>query len=377
MLKEIVNIILSSQRSIREGALFCENIIVDKKTKDCIEFLAEKNIVENTDYENEIGETVNLELSLARLNGIGYYLDTNSLILKNKYYYPSKLFYVADLQKFSDELHVIFYNNYLAVLGLMNSIRVISKHTYTDVDVKSSIIFREDKSLIIPLIYTDEEIYKLSQNDFDCIKIVMDVFNDSNSEKKILFINEIIDFLTPVSESLRFKTLLEDISEYTDKCHNSYQYYLRDFSYNKMKLELDSKALDFTQKVQAVINDSQTKLIAIPTAFVLVFSAFDFNDLKSVKDIISIISLFIFAIIIQIFLANQNSSLNFTKANILSYKETFSNNNIEKFNDRFKLVNIELEKQRNRLNFVAIVLWLIPLSLLVIWLFMIVANPKE
>jgi hypothetical protein len=370
MLKEIVDVILTSHRTIGEGVLFCNDLVIDEKVTKCIEFLDDKGIIENDDFENKPGNTINLELSLPRLNGVGYYQDKSSFLIKNKYEYPAELFYIADLDRFSDELDVIFYSRYRSVVDLINSIKLISRHSYTDIDIDYSLIFRDDKSLIVSLIYTINQIQNLSKNDMDGIASVVTVYNEADSEKKFLFINELIDFLAPVSESLRFKVLLENISEFVDKCNSAYQYYLRDFSYNKLRLELDSKVLEFTQKIQAVINDSQTKLVAIPTAFILVFAAFDFNDLVSVKDGVAIASLFIFAIIIQIFLANQYSSLNFTKANISAYKDTFTNHLI-KIEDKFLLIDIELDKQRKRLCAVAFLLWSIPISLLLIWLGMI------
>ncbi|WDF54343.1 hypothetical protein [Mucilaginibacter sp. KACC 22063] len=235
-------------------------------------------------------------------------------------------------------------------------------------------ITSDDKALLLPLTYGVPQLNELTSKDVGQLVSIISVFEDAGTEKKLLFINELISYLTPMSESVRFDTLLRTISDFTDKCHDAYQYYLRDFSYNKLKIELDSKALEFTQKIQGVINDSQTKLVTIPTAFVLVFAAFDFKDLNSVKNFIAIISLFIFALLIQIFLNNQYSSLNFTAANIDSYKETFSKSNILKFAEKFTLVDNELQKQKSRLCLITWLLWLIPSSLLLLWIFLSMSH---
>jgi hypothetical protein len=375
MLRSIVQVILKARTSTHDGALFCNDVLIDDDAKKCIEFLDEKNIVENSNYQNKLGENVTLELSLAGLTGIGYYHKTDDLIRKNKYAYPPDLFYVAELNKFSDELGIGFYTNFEIVLNLMNAINQVAKHCYTDVDVNYALIISDDKALLLPLTYGVTQINELSDIDIDHIQSIITVFEDANTEKKLLFINELIDYLSPVTESVRFDTLLRTISDFTDKCNNAYQYYLRDFSYNKLKIELDSKALEFTQKIQSVINDSQTKLVTIPTAFVLVFATFDYTDLNSAKNIVSIISLFIFAVLIQIFLNNQYSSLNFTAANVAAYKETFSQNNIEKFAEKFTLVDEELQKQKNRLCLITCLLWLIPSGLLVLWIFLSLSHP--
>jgi hypothetical protein len=114
--------------------------------------------------------------------------------------------------------------------------------------------------------------------------------------------------------------------------------------------------------------------VTIPTAFVLVFAAFDYADLTSVKNIISIISLFIFAVLIQVFLNNQYSSLNFTAANVAAYKETFTQSNIDKFTEKFALVDDELEKQRGRLCLITWLLWAIPVGLLLTWIVLLINH---
>ncbi len=374
MLNEIVSVLSKAQSLERDGTLFCTGIIIDAQTKACIDFLDQQNIIENSDYENEVGETVKLELSVVRLAVVGYYYKTDNLIRKNKYLYPNSLFYVAELKYFSDEPNIEFYTSYKAIVNFIDAINGISKHNYMDVDINYALISNDDKALLLPLTYGVSNIDELSEN-ISHIQLITNVFVDTSTEKQLLFVNEMIDYLLPVAESERFNILLRTIRDFTDKCNNAYQYYLRDFSYNKLKIELDSKALEFTQKIQGVINDSQNKLVTIPTAFVLVFIAFDYNDLNSVKNITAIISLFIFAVLIQIFLNNQYSSLNFTEANIAAYKETFSQSNIEKFREKFSLVDDELKKQKSRLCLVTWILWLIPVSLFFIWLILCLKHP--
>ncbi|MGF7079605.1 hypothetical protein [Mucilaginibacter sp. UYCu711] len=369
MLKDVVHIILSANNYHEtDGTLFCHGVPVDDETSTAIQFLEVKDIIENTDYENRVGATIKLELSIARLNGIGYYQNADSLILKNKYNYPATLFYVAGVDRFSDEPDVKFYSKYKIIIDFINAIKTISRHNYTDVDMDYALIFRDDKALLLPFTYGSNQVEHISAGGLKGLQAIIDVFSDSGTEKQLLFINEMIDYLSPAAEVVRFTTLLRNVSDFVDKCNNAYQYYLRDFSYNKLKIELDSKALEFTQKIQSVINDSQNKLVTIPTAFVLVFATFDFKDPDSIKNIVSIISLFIFAVLIQIFLNNQFSSLNFTEANISAYKETFSQSNIEKFKEKFALVDNELSKQKNRLILVIGILWLIPIVLLILWL---------
>jgi len=368
MLWKIVDIISTSDSRIQEGTLFCDNYIVTDNA--IIEYLESINAFENIPTKKQVGDKINLELSLAHLNTIGYFEDCETFIIKNRYSLQLDLYYIDEIKCYSSESND-FFTKYNLIINLINSIKKVAKHTYTDLNIDNSIIFREDKSIFLHFLFDASDIELIKTSESDSINSIIRVFNEDNTEKQLLFINELIDFLNPKDENSRFKFLLSQFGTLYDKCNNAYQFYLRDYSYNKLKIELDSKALDYTQRIQSVINDSQTKLIAIPTAFVLVFVAFDFNDLFAVKNIASILSLFIFAILIQLFLNNQKSTLSFIWENILSYKETFSSNSIETISSKFTLVEKELKKQKNRLRMVEFLLWSIPIVLTSLWLFLI------
>jgi hypothetical protein len=303
MLKELVNIFLNNKTNIGDGALFVYEVLLTDQTNKCIVFLEDNKITEDITTS---GNFVNLELSLIRLNSIGYYEDIDAYLVKNKYRESQGLVYIKTINKFNDEDGDLFFLKYKTIIAFINAVKNVAKYCFQETDVEIALIFRDDKSLTVQFIYFSSDILNLSKNDISCMEIVTQTFIDTNSEKKLLFINELIDAHIGISEVHRFRTMLTNISDFADKCINSYQYYLRDFSYNKLKIELDSKVLEFTQKIQSVINDSQTKLVTIPTAFVLVVATFDFNEIYSIKNIVTIISLFIFAIIIQIFLNNQS-----------------------------------------------------------------------
>lgn len=368
MLQRIVDILKSSTYRIDQGTLFCSSYTI--KDLECVEYLEEKNAFENILNSKKIGSVIDLELSLAHLNSLGFYEDCETFILKNKFNFPIDLFYIEELNCFSSQSNE-FIQKYTSVITLITAIKKIAKHTYINTDVENSIIFREDQSTFLPFIYNSSDIKLININNVNILNSISDVFGETNTEKELMFINQLIELLNPKEENSRFKFLLSHIAELYDKCNSAYQFYLRDFSYNKLKIELDSKALDYTQKIQSVINESQTKLIAIPTAFVLVFVAFDFADLFAIKNIATMLSLGVFSLLIQLFLDNQKSTLNFIKDNIDSYKETFNGNNIENISSKFSLVGIELKKQRNRLSIVEVILWIIPASLFCLWLFLI------
>ncbi|GMO66171.1 MAG: hypothetical protein Nk1A_3690 [Endomicrobiia bacterium] len=359
MLQRIVQIINSSTQVIEDGTLFCNNYII--ADCDCLKYLENKNILESNISTTQIGNTVNLELSLAELNSIGYYEDVITFVLKNKYTMPNGNYYIEEIKCYNTDCNE-FLNRYSNVISLINSIKNIAKHNYLDVDTDISIIFSEDKALLLSFIYNAADIQQISQ---DNIKNIVEIFSNGNSKEQLIFINELIDFLTSENENNRFKFLLSHIAEFADRANNAYQYYIRNFSYNKLKTELDNAALEYSKKIQSVINDAQTKLIAIPAANVLAVSNMSFANLIDIKNIVLIISLFVFAVLINIFIKNQKSALKFTTHNINIYKQTFKfMDNIVK--ESFEIVDNELRKQKRRLIIIQCINWGIPILLLII-----------
>jgi hypothetical protein len=339
---------------------------------ECIKFLNTQQCV-NAFYQNgniivyddlSIGDTINIELSLLHLSSIGYYENTETFINKNPYYPPSQLYYIRNIDCFSSDNNTII-NSYSNVILLIDVIKQNAKHCYSETEVDFSLIFREDKALLLPFIYEALDIQQISNDDIGNLKIVIEIFEKGDSKEKLIFINELIDFLTIQNEDERFKFLLSHIAEFIDRANNAYQYYIRNFSYNTLKTELDNAALEYAKKIQSVINDAQTKLIAIPTAFVLATANMDFSTILSSKNIGILCSLFVFAWLIELFIRNQKSALKFIESNIQSYKSTFTNQN-DLVAKSFSIVDAEKKKQKRRLTVIQCITWGTPILLLIL-----------
>src|SRR5690606_12479013 len=242
------------------------------------------------------------------------------------------------------------------------------------------LLIKENRSLVIPINYDVQILNNLKLNRELVLDLTRGLGETKESEKKNLFLNELIDFLVNVEEKDRFQFLLKGLNLFLDKANQSYEYYLRDFSYNKLKVEIDSKLLDFSQKLQAVINDSQNKLVAIPAGFVLVLTALDFKNILSLKNLVTLAGLFIFVLFLKIFINNQKSALRFIKSNIQSYKKTFDDRPKINISEIFKPLEKEYTAQKKRLLLIELLLWLIPVASVVIvgaiicntmWIYMI------
>ena len=359
MLDKIVEICIASPSTKIEGSLLlCQYTIADIQF---VQKLSDGSYIENTFTDNiKEGDKIELEFALPRLTAIGFYKDWSTFVKQNYYKYPHNDCYSFENKSFlkNDEE---FQKKYKAIIGLTESILLISKHSYEEEEKYNAIILREDATLFLPLVYKFEDIKELEDTTIVQITEVTKLFSDDKiADKKSIFINTLLDQLLKEKEEKRFSILIKQFANYYEKAILSYNFFLKDFSFNKLKLEIDTKALDFNQKLQGVINDSQGKLIAIPTAFVLVLTTFNFEKVD-LKNWAILVSTLIFTFFIQIFLQNQKSSLRFIKENIEYYKLTFTEDLI-KISDSFSHLESEYKNQKRRIDLLQFLLWLVPIS---------------
>lgn len=374
MLTQIVDILTKSNITISDDSLSVDNYkILDESSiislENCIEQIYDNkgNIIGLSDIQKK--QNVRIVFSLYRLNQTGYYETSDVFVRKNKIISPSS-YYIQNIG-FQNSEH-IFIKKYHALINFIQSIGDLAKYKEESPDITTCVIICEQKALILPIIYSGEDVVNI---DFPIeeMNYATELFKKNNSEEKLLFINELMEFLSNVTEENRFVYLLQNFNEYYSKSIDSFQYYIRNFSYNKLKSELDNAILDYSKKIQSVINDAQSKLIAIPAAFVLAAANIEFDNILSIKNIAILISLYIFALLIGIFLNNQSSVLNMIDINIQSYKGSFwGNGNVVK--NAFILVDKELIKQKNRLFITQFINWGIPALLTLLYIVIFIAN---
>jgi hypothetical protein len=366
MLKKIVSIVNTSNPKVGVSTLCC------KYTIDDITFyqtLVDNNIIENLTTETpKVGDELVLEFSLLKLKTLGFYNTIDLFISNNRYEIPSEEIYINESKQYLTK--TIFYLNYTAIVNLINELQNNAKHNYDDVEINNVIFVREEKSLFMKLDYNGSIFTTINRYVYEDINSFIEILKDNNfQDKKNIYLNELIEFCLKFDEEIRFESLLYHFNTFKDNSFSTYNFYLRNFSYNKLKLEIDSKAIEFNQKLQAVINDSQTKLIAIPTAFILVLSSLDYEKINSPKNFIAVGGLFIFSTLLQLFINNQKSSIKFIQENIDYYKSTFKNQDRKNVEQSFCNVKSEKNKQFERLILIEVLLWFVPIFTLCMILF--------
>lgn len=372
MLNTLINILKSATVSFSDGNLILENYIfnnveIKDKINDLVLFVYDENDHEVFLDDVESGTLIKIEFDYYKLKQKGYFQTIKDFINTGSFkringYYIAEIDY-SDIFTNSDIPEVIL--KYNVIFDFLESLASISKYFEIHGNYKTLFITCEKNIYSTLNIELHFEVFNSCNMDSKEIVEIISTLNGFSSEKKILYINELIDYINRFDERIRFQTLLFNFSEYFRNCMLSYEYFLQNFSLNKLKTELNNTTLEYYRKIQSVINEAQSKLIAIPAAFVIAISTIDINNISNLKNYLILISLYVFATLIEIFIKNQNSSLSFIEEGVKDFKLLYKDADIiqnEVFRS-FEMIDKELIKQQDRLFYIQLINWGIPISI--------------
>ncbi len=310
-------------------------------------------------------QPVVIEIIHFELQRYGYYHTFDNLISHNEFSAP-EIFYVKDLDYFhgiSPENKLVI--SWFTIVELIECLSGLS--IFQSNDDGKTLYFMQEKSATVLNVFYDRQLIDDSSTNSDKVSgFIKDVA--SLSDKKKIYVKELIDYLNTQQAESRFNFLCQTFSEFYRNCEAAYGFFLSDFSYSKLKLELESAILDYSKNIRSIINDSQSRLIAIPAAFLVASTQLDLNAALATKNILIIVSSFVFSLLIEVFIKNQESSLIIFVDNIKNYKTTFKLKNAtmsNKENDTlqsvisssFLAIDDELKKQKVRLKLVRCINW--------------------
>lgn len=129
---------------------------------------------------------------------------------------------------------------------------------------------------------------------------ITDLFSRNNSK------------ITKIDISDIFKDadlLLEDVRD-------NYELFISEFSFKKIKDEIEREKLDFTIKLNTVFSSIQNQLLAIPVAFVLVGGQMENTGSWSQKNIVIWLGALVFALLLSLLVRNQRNTLSAVRQEI-------------------------------------------------------------
>lgn len=225
--------------------------------------------------------------------------------------------------------NIFYYKEYLFVLN--DLISFYSKHFYLD-NSKNGFVLFSDKPIIVPI--SNNLTFDNFRKIFD--KIDLCVFKEKlldlrafldnetievhKKEKISIFILETAEILKSYDEHERFLKLIENFSKIGGSIQASFQSYLKNFSYQKLELEL-KKDLDYLVKsINDSLNSLQTQALGLPIATALTQLS------KNSIDAISLIALIIFSIFVFLNSFQQQKQVEYIE---ISFDRFYDKDNVQ------------------------------------------------
>ena len=370
---------INSDNFIYELEINAENIDFINKlyNDDYIETLKiiDGKIINIDSLHNLLNQVILIEFVTADIKKIGFYLSLNEFILDNRFAIPVE-FYISQIDFLNSSSPANKSIEKYKTLTMLIQ-RLISKAKFIAEENIKILCLVQDNSFVEIAIenivyedYFDSESIPLMNQYIDDI--------DSYKEKRTIYLKELIDFLSNKIRAERFNELILYFSEFYERCDTSFEYYLSNFSFNKIKLELDNSVLEYSKNIRSIINDSQSKLIAVPAAFAIGASQVNYSDPFSIKNILVIFSSILFSYIISIFIQNQKNALEIIADNLGNYKSNYKRSKSTEFeeekdlenlseliNNSYKKTEHELDQQNIRLNILQYCNWGISIALFI------------
>jgi len=266
------------------------------------------------------------------------------------------VFYLADSDFFyqgNRETAPDFIKNYLNVVLFYERLREIANHEGGVGSAKTLIFIQKEKLEITPD-YEKEDLQELSNLD-GFIKFLSD---DLHKEQKLTIIRTVLLDMFKDRKTVPFSSLLLSFKDFLEKINNTYELYVSEFSFQKVKAEIEKEKLDATIKLNKTFSDVQNQLLAVPAALILV-SGQMVNDGGgwATKNISIWLGSLIFAAFMTLLIRNQRHTLIAVKQEIDQQWQQIKNKHhdvADRFENSYKELDIRYKHQKLLISFVSL-----------------------
>lgn len=216
-----------------------------------------------------LGAVVKVNLADPRV-GMGLLADTLSDVL----HYPlgtvtQPRFFLADKRlaytdAALDEIpEVVRYRKVLRLVDLLGqSAAYFDKNT-------PELIFIKDGKLGLPVRYGVSDLGTLDAESLDALLTRFEI--DTNREQKLAMLAEaVMKQCAGVEPQRRFTVLLSHLKETLKSFDDSYRLFIANFSYERVRDELQSEKIEELTKIHKTFSDVQGQILGIPVATILV-----------------------------------------------------------------------------------------------------------
>lgn len=291
-------------------------------------------------------------------------------ILKNResrWNMPSDLFCILDrgivYAKYRQDNDSIL-KNYESAISLLKLLKEKADHITENADRYELVFLGKNKKLVIADFYSPADLGNLEG--FDEFKRQFSLTEDAHKKQRDAVLkNSLIDFFDG-SSHVHFSEILKDFTKIKAETQKGLDLYLSEFSYEKIKKEVEKDKFDFTVRMNKVFADIQGQLIGIPIAIIIAGGQMVVKSPQVFewKNLVILLGYLLFVVFMSLLICNQKNTLDAIKNEYQGHWALIKDKHA-KVADRFKPSFDELNKRYEyQVNVMKCVFGLIFISML-------------
>lgn len=246
----------------------------------------------------------------------GLFINIDELLISpSRRLSPPEQFFIVDggcyykngEGKFLDKV-----KNYLIATQLASALMSIADY-HGGIGSAKTIIFLGKEKLEISIDYSVSDLsFNIDLSEFTSTYLDSEI----HREQKKTIIKTVLFEMFSGRENIPLYCLLNQFNDFIKKIHASYQLYVAEFSFEKVKEQIEKEKLEATIKLNKVFSDVQNQLLAVPAALILAGGQMVQDNGWNSKNI----SLWLGVVILSMFMAmlirNQRNTLQAVKKEI-------------------------------------------------------------
>ena len=271
----------------------------------------------------EIGDDIIISLEGSKFSNYYERFDDFLSANRNKLLYED--FFIAEIDyHHADENSNILIENYFNIQQIIGFLKKLSEYQKISIGLLELFFNKPDKICSIVIDYKKSDLKELNVNN-SITELKNHVFDKSDQEARIkLFTNEMINLLS--LEGFTFKNVLKKWDTIHNSYKSSFQIYLSEFSFQKIKNSSQEYFHELTDRIYSTISKFSTYILAIPVAYIFILRFFDFTGENLPKDtFLLIIGISYFTIIWFVLLNNISKAFESIEKDINNFQERISN----------------------------------------------------
>lgn len=246
--------------------------------------------------------------TLSFSNPLNFYNTLPSFLAsaKRRVSVPAK-FYIADLNYAhpGDELkQPEKIKSYLSAVELFQGLEFVADDVRTMGEEKT-LVFLGARKLEITSEFKSEHLHEL-----DGLQKFKEEFLSSTihtEQKKSIISQALLNLFT--DKKVDFSELLSRFRDFSREVEASYQCFVSEFSFEKIKTEVEQEKLEFITRLNSIFSDIQNQLLAIPAALILIGGQMKDENSYTLSNSLILLGAFAFAVLMNLLIRNQSNTL--------------------------------------------------------------------